>query len=435
MWLTWCLSLILPSLAICGDGTTLKDAAAGTGMKIGAKIQYKYERSYERTQFDRFPGYEKNVLREYNYVTVNSCYPRWDIGPKVKTLDVSNMDQELIFDNCWFMANFSQEHDIDYRIHVLNWFKPGSHIAMLDSEDYTLDEKKLYLREYTKKVMAELGPDVESFDVINEFIEDDAGGGKRNFIDGVSTENEMPDIACEVFLAAKEERQRLLCGVDSDSVILQCDAGRDHSNMHLVYNDYNHMCAPPCNTGHYNTNDKAGRVFSFIQDLAEKRCGIDTVGFQMHINRFFNDFEGVRRNIQRYAEIGIAVQFTEVDVRCGSKSGKTACEFDDPDAQWTDQMLQDQAYVWGEILKVCLEEPNCDSFVMWDAADGVASWDATLAPMNPYLFDKSFKTKIAYDTVLKTLNEFPRDHPAVQARLTGSWRNVEVWDPIPVMNH
>ena len=108
MLLIYILPLILPSLVLSNDGATLKDAAAGTGMRIGAKVQYKYQRSYSKTQFERYPGYENNILREYDYATVNSCYPRWDIGKNVKTLDVSKMDAELIFDDCWYMTNYTK---------------------------------------------------------------------------------------------------------------------------------------------------------------------------------------------------------------------------------------------------------------------------------------------------------------------------------------
>ena len=94
-------------------------------------------------------------------------------------------------------------------------------------------------------------------------------------------------------------------------------------------------------------------------------------------------------------------------------------------------MLEEQAFVYGEILKVCLEEPNCQTFLMWDAGDGISAWDSTLPPMNPYIFDKNFNSKVAYDTVLKILEEFPSDHPVVKARLSGSWRSVEVWEPVP----
>ena len=148
--------------------------------------------------------------------------------------------------------------------------------------------------------MREMGADIKTYDVINEFIEDDAGGGKRDFILGVSTESEMPDIACEVFLAAKEERQRVLCGTDDNGMIINCNDAKDHSKMHLLYNDYGHSCASPCNRKYFDTQDKSNRVFLFVKELAEKRCGIDSVGFQLHINRFYDDFDGLRRNIQRF---------------------------------------------------------------------------------------------------------------------------------------
>jgi len=412
------------------DGKTIKDAALGTGLRVGTKIQFKWNRGDEMTMFEQLPQYEQLVLKEYDFVTINSCTAKYDIGKDVRTLDVSKMDEELDFYNCQTMIDWAEMYNMTYRLHGLNWLKQHADLKELDSDEYTLEEKKLYLREYTKKNILELGPEVAMYDVVKEFIADGEDGGKRNFIPGVITEQEMPDVACEIFLAAKQARQQVICGVDDDGIILDCDAAKDHTNMHLLYNDYGHSCMKPCDQGNW---DKGGRVFSMIEDLVEKRCGIDSVGFQMHINRFYTDFDGLRRNIQRYAELGISVHYTEVDVRCGATSGKTKCELDvnDSDAKWSDEMLEQQAYVYGEVLKVCLEEPNCDAFVMWDAMDNVAPWSQTLPPMNPYLFDKDGQPKPAYYTVLETLNEFPRDHPAIEARITGSWRNVDVYQPLP----
>jgi len=424
------LLIFIPSI-IAKSADTLKDAAKGTGLNVGTKLQFKWNRSDKETMFERIPLYEQLVKQEYDFVTINSCTAKYDIGKNVKSLDVSKMDDELDFYNCQYMIDWAEANNMTYRLHGLNWFKQHADLALLDSDEYTLDEKKLYLREYTKKNIMELGPDASMYDVVKEFIADGEDGGKRNFIPGVITEKEMPDIACEIFIAAKEARQEILCGKSSDGVIVNCDAAKDHTNLHLLYNDYGHSCMKPCNQGNW---DKAGRVFNLIEEIVEKRCGIDSVGFQMHINRFYSDFDGLRRNIQRYADLGISVHFTEVDVRCGATSGSTACELDinDPDAEWSDEMLQDQSYVYGEILQVCLEEPNCDAFVMWDAMDGVAPWSQTLPPMNPYLFDKNGVPKPAYFTVLNKLNEFPRDHPSIESRITGSWRKAEVYQPFPV---
>ena len=89
---------------------------------------------------------------------------------------------------------------------------------------------------------------------------------------------------------------KVLCGFDSNGMVKDCADARDHSKIHLLYNEYAHSCAEPCNDSH---KEKGDRVFNFIQELVQKNCGVDSVGFQMHVNRFYDDFDGLRRNIQR----------------------------------------------------------------------------------------------------------------------------------------
>ena len=423
--------LSLISLILAHDGKTIKDAAMGTGLGVGIKVQYKNNRGKPETQFDLFPEFEELVKREYDFMTVNACTVRWDIGRDVTSLEPEVMYEQMDYYNCKYMTEWAEANNMTYRIQYLNWMKPDKDLPGLDDPDASLQQKKLAMREYSKQVMREMGPDVTMYDVVKEFISDDEDGWKRDFIPGVSTNDEMPDIACELFQAAKEARQEVLCGFDDNGMIKDCNAAKDHNKIHLLYNEYAHSCAEPCDDSH---KEKGDRVYAFIQELVSKNCGVDSVGFQMHVNRFYSDFEGLRRNIQRYAALGISVHYTEVDVRCGYDYNdycSSCCELDmsDPDAKWTDDMLQQQAYVYGELLKVCLQEPNCDAFVMWDGADNISTWDATLPPQNPYLFDRNFQPKPAYYTVLKTLNEFPRDHPAIEARVTGSWRKIDVWEP------
>jgi len=417
--------------AFSHDGKTIKEAAMGTGLGVGIKVQYKNQRYKPETQFDLFPEFEELVKREYDFMTTNACTTRWDIGKDVTSLEPEEMFDQMDYYNCQYMVDWAEAHNMTYRIQYLNWMKPEKSLPTLDDPAAPLEEKRVAMREYTKEVIRHMGPHVTMYDVVKEFISDDEDGGIRDFLPGVSTIDEIPDIACELFQAAKEARQEVLCGFDSNGMVKNCADAKDHNKIHLLYNEYAHSCAEPCNDSH---KEKGDRVFNFIKGLVQKNCGVDSVGFQMHVNRFYDDFDGLRRNIQRYADIGISVHYTEVDVRCGYDYNDycaRCCELDmsDPEAKWTDDMLQQQAYVYGELLKVCLEEPSCDAFVMWDGADDISTWDATLPPQNPYLFDKNFQPKPAYYTVLKTLNEFPRDHPAIESRITGSWRKVDVWEP------
>jgi len=68
-------------------------------------------------------------------------------------------------------------------------------------------------------------------------------------------------------------------------------------------------------------------------------------------------------------------------------------------------------------LKICLEESNCFSFESWGFLDEYSSKPNGQSPLP---FDRDWKKKPAFYAMLKTLNDFPRDHPSVIAKLTSS---------------
>ena len=120
---------------------------------------------------------------------------------------------------------------------------------------------------------------------------------------------------------------------------------------------------------------------------------------------FDSMIDGVVANMKRYEELGIKVHFTEIDVKCHMKNGK--CK------SWTESELQKQANVYQKLLQACLEAANCESFETWGFTDKY-TW--LPSPQNGLPFDSDMAKKSAYQALLKTLQGFPRDHPAVVAR-------------------
>ena len=66
------------------------------------------------------------------------------------------------------------------------------------------------------------------------------------------------------------------------------------------------------------------------------------------------------------------------------------------------------------LLRVCLEEPNCYGFVTWGVTD---KYSCFKAPENPLPFDKYMNKKIAYNVLLNTLKSFDKSHPAALSKL------------------
>jgi len=85
--------------------------------------------------------------------------------------------------------------------------------------------------------------------------------------------------------------------------------------------------------------------------------------------------------------------------------------------EWPASALKKQADIFSNFLKICLEEPNCLSFESWGFTDEYSSKPTGQSPLP---FDMDFNKKPAFYAMLKTLQEFPRDHPSALAKLSSS---------------
>lgn len=148
------------------------------------------------------------------------------------------------------------------------------------------------MNEYIETVMSKVTYPF-AWDVINEAIND-----SPNYVMKVSPWSIVDDYICKAFKAARKA----------------------NPNAQLFYNDYKHASM----TGIYK--DKSDKVFNLVKDLKDRGCPIDGVGFQSHVDITYTgeNFVSIRQNIRRYADIGIKVHFTEVDVRC-EMSWKKSC--------------------------------------------------------------------------------------------------------------
>lgn len=79
---------------------------------------------------------------------------------------------------------------------------------------------------------------------------------------------------------------------------------------------------------------------------------------QLHISHTYNSFAGVAENMARLARLGLQVHVTELDVTC-----PVGCD------------LEQQAHVYRQLLRVCLEEPayRCRGQTLVNHSDALPS--------------------------------------------------------------
>ena len=133
----------------------------------------------------------------------------------------------------------------------------------------------------------------------------------------------------------------------------------------LCYNDYNTDSINPKSTGIYN----------MVRDFKARGVPIDCVGFQSHLTN--NAPPDYQANLQRFADLGVEVQITELDI-AGSN----------------------QANAYGAVTRACMAIRACTGITVW----GIRDTDSWRGGENPLLFTGSGAKKPAYNAVLDALN-------------------------------
>ena len=180
---------------------SLKDAAQGTGLFMGASLKAPV------LQTDSYYGKVAPLI--YDLTTPgNDC----KMTTIAKTYDESGWN----YTDCEYFLDYAKTNKMALRGHVLLWASatsPSKNPKFTREEtDYVKLEE--FLISYVKKTVTKMTPYFFAWDVINEAIED--GIGEEYIRD--TPWSHIPDWQCKVFKAARE-------------------AGGP--NQELFYNDYN----------------------------------------------------------------------------------------------------------------------------------------------------------------------------------------------------
>ncbi|WP_329430023.1 endo-1,4-beta-xylanase [Streptosporangium sp. NBC_01495] len=188
---------------------------------------------------------------------------------------------------------------------------------------------------------------IHSWDVVNEAFADGGSGGRRDS----SLQRTGNDWIEAAFRAARA-----------------ADPGAK-----LCYNDYNTD----------GINAKSTGIYNMVRDFKSRGVPIDCVGFQSHLGTSVSsDYQA---NLQRFADLGVDVQITELDVAQGSN----------------------QANVYATVTRACLAVSRCTGITVW----GIRDSDSWRTGENPLLFDASGNKKAAYTSTLNALNAGNNPNP------------------------
>jgi endo-1,4-beta-xylanase len=309
---------------------TLREVATARGLFIGAAAMPNF---YDATE----PEYPEVLAREFNLIVAENIM-KWSA--------VSNTRGKYSFAAADAMVAFAQKNKMAMRGHTLVWHES------LPQYVRGLSDKNLMrnvLRQHVQTVATHFKGKVSAWDVLNEAILEDGSYRKTPFYNVLGEE-----FIGHLFKWAREA----------------------DPSAKLFYNDYNTE----------GLNPKSDAIYTMVKNLLAKGVPIDGVGFQTHIDMNFS-VQGVQmqKNLQRFRDLGLEVQLTEVDVQLRG----TALQA---------ERLTAQARVYKDLMQICLSV-QCTAFVTWGFTDAY-SWRSAQQPL---LFDSSYQPKPAYFALLEAL--------------------------------
>ena len=253
------------------------------------------------------------------------------------------------------LIEFAKENDISVKFHTLFWHQQNAPFILNLS---TKEEALAAMDEHIEKIMAHYKGQIKVYDVVNEMFNEDGSLRQSLWYNLIG-----PEYLEHALIKARE-----------------CDP-----DVKLYFNEYNNE-----NLGYA----KSEGMYNLVKDFKARGIPIDGIGMQLHLDgtQPLNE-EAIRANIRRYAELGLEVSFSEVDVRIPK---------DNPQA-WE----QAQQEVYCTLLKIALEEPNVKSFIMWGYSDN-GSWVPGTFPGygNALPFDFDRKPKPVWNAMLDILKNY-----------------------------
>ena len=152
----------------------------------------------------------------------------------------------------------------------------------------------------------------------------------------------------------------------------------------LFYNDY-----------HETVPVKRERIYALVKRLIERGTPIHGIGLQAHWNIHEPSLEDIKIAIERYAELGLQLQFTELDLSM-FKEGDKRTDVKRP----TEEMIEQQCLQYERIFNLFRSYKDVVSGVtFWGAADDY-TWLDYERKTWPLLFNDRHEPKPCFWSVV-----------------------------------
>ena len=164
-------------------------------------------------------------------------------------------------------------------------------------------------------------------------------------------------------------------------------AREEFPGKQLLYNDYNET-----------TPDKLQKINGVILDMKNRGIPIDAIGMQCHLNPVYPSMDDFKRGLDTYAESGLHIHITELDVSMFEYMDRSHIE------KPTNEMIKKQTEIYRQIFSFFREYREViDVVTLWGAADDMTWLDHFPEPNRknwPLLFDENYQPKPAFEAIM-----------------------------------
>ncbi len=319
------------------------------------------------------------VLKHFNTLTVENVMKAEEINPEPGEFNYAPADA---------FVEFGEKHDMFIVGHTLVWHNQTPAWFFEDSEGNpnTPEEQIERMRSHIETVASRYAGRVHAWDVVNEVIDNDGSYRPTTWVNGVGDGDEMVKHAFKF-------------------------AAQYAPDAELYYNDFNAW-----------RPEKVEGIVRMVKMLQEEGIRIDGVGIQGHWGLNYPKTEYIESAIDAYAELGVKVMITELDVdvlpltREGQIIGTGMMHPQFQEEEFTEHLnpysdgmpadVQQQVTArWEEIFEIFYRKRDkIDRVTLWGVTDSM-SWKNDYPIPNrtnfPLLFNRDGSAKPAVEAVLK----------------------------------
>ncbi|PSK66878.1 Endo-1,4-beta-xylanase Z [Micromonospora sp. MH33] len=309
------------------------------------------------------PRYRQLAASEFSTVTAENAMKWESLEPTRGSYNWGPADQ---------LVAFAKQNNQRVRGHVLVWHNqlPGWLTSGVADGSISDAELRDILRDHITAVVTHFKGRIWQWDVVNEAVSDPWDTPSTLHYKGFWAQHLGPGYIADAFRWARAADPHAL----------------------LFYNDYNIEAFGSGDPA----NDKTQFVYDMAKDLLAQGVPIDGIGSQGHLGTQYGNFDTlqVAGALRKFAGLGLATAFTEVDVRSQLTAGVQA-----GDSNEINPRLQASAANFSVLLQACLAERHCLSFTVWGFTDKhswVTGWFSDPPEGLATVYDENYQPKRAY---------------------------------------